>query len=211
MRYLLKSGADVTYRFDQDGTTPLHQAALLEDPAILEAVLAAGASVDDEDAEGATALHYVTNVRVADTLIRAGADVDHEDRAGRTPGCRAREGCDMVVVRVLLDHHADPSKINLTVGNRYDGGPVMHDSHNTEQEALEQQNELEQAHTRTAATLISPSTTEDPSKTNLSNASPEPKLLIGIVSTMNPYMVGTVTDRSLARRSRMARKRQLTP
>ena len=204
---MLKSGADVTYRCEQDGTTPLHQAALLEDPAILEALLTAGASVDGEDAEGATALHYVTNLRVADTLIRSGADVDHEDRAGRTPGCRARERSDMVVVQVLLIHHADPSKINFTIGNRYDGGLVTHDSHNIEQEALEQQNELEQAHTRTAATLISPSTAEDPSKTNLSNANPEPRLLIGIVSTIHPHMVRKVTDRSLARRSRMARRR----
>ena len=52
MRYLLKSGADVRYRCEEDGTTPLHQAALLSDTTILEDLLAAGANVDDEGGIG---------------------------------------------------------------------------------------------------------------------------------------------------------------
>ena len=207
VNYLLKSGADVTYRCDQDGTTPLHQAALLGDPAVLEALLAAGASVDDEDEEGATALHYATNRWAVDTLIRAGADVGHEDRAGRTPGRRARERSNTAVLRVDERYYAYPSKRRLTIGNGDDDGLVMQGNQTIEQAALVQQSEFEQAHTPKAATSITPSTTHEPPKTNLRNASPKPKILIGIVSTIHPHMVGKVTDRPLARRSRMARRR----
>lgn len=211
VKYLLKSGADFTYRCEEDGTTPLHQAALVGDIDILQVLLQAGASVDDEDREGATALHYAAKRRIVAALIVAGADVDHEDHAGKTPGRRAHERSDRIVVCELLYNHADPSKIYFTIGDGDDGGLVMQDSQNIEQAALERQNELEQSHTRTAATLITPSTTEDPSETNLGNASPERRLLIGIVSTIHSHVVGKVTNRSLARRSRRARRRQLTP
>lgn len=77
-------------------------------------MLEAGAGVDDEDREGATALHYAARSEVVVALIMAGADVDHEDHAGRTPGRRARERSDMAVVQVLLNNHADPSKIKIT-------------------------------------------------------------------------------------------------
>ena len=207
MRYLLKSGADFTYRCKEDGTTPLHQAALVGDIDILQVLLQAGASVDDEDREGATALHYAAKRQIVAALITAGADVDHEDHASRTPGRRARERSDMDAVQELLCNHADSSKINLTIGDGDSSGPMMQSSRHIEQAALEQQSELEQAHTATAATSTTPSATDNPSKTNLSNANPEPRLLIGIVSTIHPHMVRKVTDRSLARRSRMARRR----
>lgn len=206
MRYLLKFGADFTYRCEGDGTTPLHQAALLGDIDILQVLLQAGASVDDEDREGATALHYAGKRQIVAALITAGADVDHEDHAGMTPGRRARERSDMDAVQELLCNHADSSKINLTIGDGDSSGPMMQSSWNIEQAALEQQSELEQAHTATAATST-PSAADSPSKIKLGNASPERRLLIGIVSTIHPHMVEKVTDRSLARRSRMARRR----
>lgn len=211
MKYLLKSGADLTYRYEEDGTTPLHQAALLGDIDILQALLQAGASVDDEDRAGATALHYAAKRQVVAALITAGADVDHEDHAGRTPGRRARERSDELVVHELLYNHADPSKINLTIGDGDAGGPATQSGQNIQPAALEQQSELEQAHAATATTLTTPSMTNDPSKTNLRNASQERKLFIGIVSTIYARMVVKVTHRSLARRWRMARRRWLTP
>lgn len=211
MKYLLKSGADFTWRCEEDGTTSLHQAALMRDTEILEALLEAGASVDDEDSEGATALHYAAKSCVVAALIAAGADVDHEDRAGRTPGRRARERSDMVVVQVLLSNHADPSKIHLMIGDGEVGRTVMQSSQNIEEAALEQQNEVEQAQTPTAATLITPSTTDSPSKRTVSKTDSERKLFIGIVSTIHPYMVVKATDKPLTRRSRTARRRWLTP
>lgn len=211
MRYLLKSGADLTYRYEEDGTTPLHQAALVGDIDILQVLLQAGASVDDEDRAGATALHYAAKRQIVAALIIAGADVDHEDHAGRTPGRRARERSDMLVVDELLYNHADPSKINLTIGGGDDAGPATQSGQNIRPTALEQQSELEQAHTPTAATSITPSMTDGSSKMNLRNASQERKLFIGIVGTIYARMVVQFTDRSLARRWRMARRRWLTP
>jgi ankyrin repeat protein len=123
VRYLLKSGADFTYRCEEENvTTPLHQAALSGNRDILEALLEAGANVDNEDRDGATALHYAGRSDVVAALITAGADVDHEDRAGRPPGRRAYERSDMSVVQVLLDSHTDPSKIPYTIENRDEGG-----------------------------------------------------------------------------------------
>lgn len=200
MRYLLKPGADVRYRCEEDGTTPLHQAALLSDTTILEDLLAAGASVDDEDGEGATAMHYASQSMAVVILVIAGADVDHEDHAGRTPGCRARERSNMGVVKQLLENHADLSKIQLTIGDGDDSGLSMQASQ-----------KIEQAHASTAARLITPSAAIDPSQTNLGNANAERKLIIGIVSTIHPRLSMEMTDRSLARRSRMEKTRQLTP
>jgi hypothetical protein len=70
---------------------------------------------------------------------------------------------------------------------------------------------LEQAHASTAARLITPSAAVGPSQTNLCNANAERKLIIGIVSTIHPRLSMKTTDRSIARRSRMAKTRQLTP
>ena len=52
----------------------------------MEALLEADASVDDEDNEGKTALHFATDADIVVALIMAGADVDHEDHKGKTPG-----------------------------------------------------------------------------------------------------------------------------
>lgn len=208
---MLKSRADFTYRCEEDGTTPLHQAALVGDRDILQVLLQAGASVDDEDREGATALHYAAERQVVATLITAGADVYHEDHVGRTPGRRARERSYMLVVHELLYNHADSSKMNFTVGDGDDGGPATQSGQNIQQAALKQQSELEQAHTPIAANSLASSMTVDPSKTNPRNASQERKLFIGIVSTIHVRMVVTVKDRSVARRWRMARRRWLTP
>lgn len=170
MRYLLKSGADFTYRCEEYGTTPLHQATLIGDTDILEALLEAGASVDDEDGEGATALHYAAKSGVVAALIAAGADVDHEDRVGRTPGRRARERSDMVVVQALLSNHADPSKIHLMIG---DG----------DKSTLKQHDEPGQAPFRTTVDFITASTADDLSNLDIRTAGLERKLVIGIVST----------------------------
>jgi hypothetical protein len=115
VRYLLKSGADIGYRCDERATTPLHQAALNGHKEILKALLEAGAKFDDEDSQGATALHMASGEDIAMALITAGADVDHEDREGKTPGRRAFERQATAVVEAIISSHADRSKIYHTV------------------------------------------------------------------------------------------------
>lgn len=161
-------------------------------------MLEAGASVDDEDNEGATALYYASRSDVVVTLIMAGADVDHEDHAGRTPGHRARERSDTIVVQVLLNNHADPSKIHLMIG---DG----------EEARLKQHSELEQASSRTTADLITVPKNDGLPNSKFSNNGSERKLVIGIVSTKCPCMVLKATDRYHVSRSRHTWKWQRTP
>ena len=175
MRYLLDSGADVRYWCEDDGTRPLHQAALVGDTDILEVLLRAGANIDDEDREGATALHYAARRDVVITLIAAGADVDHEDRAGKTPGYRAHERSDVDVVEVLLNNHADPTKIPFSIGNGDNG-------RNSRQSMLKQHEDLDRMPAWTKACLSISSMTNNLPNSESYNTGPERKLFIGIVS-----------------------------
>jgi hypothetical protein len=107
-------GADVGYRCDERGTTSLYQAALNGHKDVLKALLDAGASVDDEDNQGATALHIASGEDIAMALTTAGADVAHEDRGNKTPGRRALERQATAVVEAIISGHANRSKIYYT-------------------------------------------------------------------------------------------------
>ena len=107
----------------------------------MEALLEADASVDDEDFEGKTALHFATGADIVVALIMAGADVDHEDYQGKTPGRLALDRNDAAVVEALMNSRADPSKIYepreeagsrlVTFGNQSDeeGDPDLQHYH----------------------------------------------------------------------------------
>ena len=57
-----RSGADVEGR-DDDGRTPLHVAAAFNDnPAVLDALVAAGADVESRDDDGRTPLHAARRI-----------------------------------------------------------------------------------------------------------------------------------------------------
>jgi hypothetical protein len=209
VRRLLKLGADVRYRCNEHGTTALHQAAKNAHKNVVEALLEAGAEVDDEDNEGSIALHVATSADVVEAMVMAGADVDHEDRAGRTPGRRACERSDMSVVQVLLDGHADPSKIPYTVENGGDGGPASQDLQLIDQATLKQHDELDQTSPGLTARPIAPSTTHGPSTLDRSVTNPDRKVVIGIVSTISLHIFVTSTERSHSRRSRLVLKKYI--
>jgi len=101
----------VSYRCKEHGTTALHQTVGNSHNDVVQVLLEAGASVDDEDYEGNTALHFATSADVVEALIMAGADVDHENRESKTPGRLALDRPDMEVVEALISGRADPSKI----------------------------------------------------------------------------------------------------
>lgn len=68
------------------GATPLHLAALNEDPGPLQALVAAGANPNARDGEGRTPLHmaaFATRTANARLLLRAGADPLLKTDAGR--------------------------------------------------------------------------------------------------------------------------------
>ncbi len=64
-------------------TGPLHEAAALGDPALVRALLAAGANVRARDATGRTPLHMASDSHTAAALAEAGADPCATDVAGR--------------------------------------------------------------------------------------------------------------------------------
>jgi ankyrin repeat protein len=76
------------------GSTPLHLAAMNADPGPLQALLAAGANVNQRDKEGATPLHmaaYTSRTRNAEILLQAGADPMLKTNIGRDVLSMARK------------------------------------------------------------------------------------------------------------------------
>jgi ankyrin repeat protein len=80
----------------------------------LRASLAAGASPDEADADGTTALHWAVHRGELDSvaaLLAAGAAVDAENRYGVRPAYLAAENGDAATMRALLAAHADARAI----------------------------------------------------------------------------------------------------
>jgi len=97
VRACLEAGADVNAQ-GESGNTPLHHAASWSSPAVVEALLAAGADLEDRSGNlgiheyfmpaGQTPLHWAAGAgatAVVETLLAAGADVNARDRGGSTP------------------------------------------------------------------------------------------------------------------------------
>ena len=113
VRDCLASGADVGAR-DDDGYTPLHLAARYNDnPAVIEALVAAGADLGvREDEEGWTPLHlaarYNDNPTVITALAGTGADLGARDDDGDTPlHLAAGYNDNPTVIAALVDAGAD--------------------------------------------------------------------------------------------------------
>ncbi len=88
---------------------PLHAAALRNDAAAVESLLAAGADPNALNAAGATALHYGTgSERIVKALLARGATVDAVSKADLTPLCAAVARPDsFAVVQRLVSAGAD--------------------------------------------------------------------------------------------------------
>lgn len=84
--YLLKLGADPNLKNDRDGTTPL----------------IAAAKMGDQEA--------------AEWLIGLGAKVDMANKMGETPLIIAVQHRELDLVKLLLDHGADPDKADTAQG-----------------------------------------------------------------------------------------------
>lgn len=112
-RSLLKEDPLAATRQGPGGSTPLMSAALYGDAESVRLLLEAGADPNIRNAAGATALMWaVDDPDKTRLLIRSGADVNARSDDGRTPLLIAATWRGSYeVVRLLLDHQANPSSL----------------------------------------------------------------------------------------------------
>lgn len=110
-------GADPNRKMNLVGfapVSPLFVAVSFGDPAVIQALLAAGADVHERDGDRMTALHWAVLADHADVvkvLLAAGADVNAVDRFGYTPLLYAAtvDFGDAETATMLLKAGADPN------------------------------------------------------------------------------------------------------
>jgi hypothetical protein len=102
---------------------------------VVVVLLEADASVDDEDNNGKTPLHYTESADIVESLIAAGADVDHEDGEGKTPGRIALINQNEAVVKALISGRADRSKIYERRKDSHRSRRVISDNQSTKEDA----------------------------------------------------------------------------
>ena len=119
---LLKSNANATVK-NFEGAEPIHAAVLSGIPH-LQALLAAGSSLEAEDHKGARPLNWTAvanNVAVGQFLVGKGADKNHADhKFGNSPLFSAISSLHCEFLDMLLDLEVNILHVNLT------GSTVLH-------------------------------------------------------------------------------------
>lgn len=99
-------------RVGDDGWTPLHMAAVLDEKDAAAVFLAKGADPNAEDFDRQTPLHATVDATIAQMLADKGADVDAKDRSGFSPlHVAAADGRD-AIARLLLARGADANAVD---------------------------------------------------------------------------------------------------
>ncbi|XP_064629670.1 caskin-2-like isoform X3 [Lineus longissimus] len=100
---------------DNDGMAALHQAALVGNVEILQALLESGASVDVKDNKGMRPLHYAAwqgKEEPVKLLLKWGSSSTEAAYEGETPLHLACQHGHHEVVNILLCYHADSTSVN---------------------------------------------------------------------------------------------------
>jgi ankyrin repeat protein len=124
-RLLLERGADVNAR-KKDMTTPLHSAAFKGRLEIAQLLLDHGANAKAENESRSTVLHVVSageydsqeqGVGIARLLLKHGVDLHAQNKYHYTALSSAVFNESLEIVRLLLDHGADPNVESDSVGS----------------------------------------------------------------------------------------------
>jgi ankyrin repeat protein len=113
---LRANGASFTHP-DQDGTTPLHLAALSGDARVFKEILEATEKIDRVDSDGWTALHCaasVGGVEILQILLDKGSDPGSRDSKGMTAFMLASGIDDHESMMLLLKAGSDINAVDLT-------------------------------------------------------------------------------------------------
>ena len=108
-KLLVDNGADVNAR-DEQGATPLHVALIWGSATVIESLAHTGSDVNSKAHRRSHRQQrpmHRHHKRTVDILIANGANVSGEDCKGRTPLHYAVLGCEMDIVRKLLEEGAD--------------------------------------------------------------------------------------------------------
>jgi ankyrin repeat protein len=111
VRSLLKQQRALARKAEPDGTTPLHWAVRVDDPALVRALLQAGAT-HAANRYGTTPLELaaeVGNPRVIEALLETGADAKGATVEGETVLMTAARTGNVEAMRMLLARGADPN------------------------------------------------------------------------------------------------------
>ena len=87
VKQYLDAGTDVNAK-EENGVTPLHQAAFYGQKEVVELLIAKGADVNAKEGDGWTPLHFAAeggHNETAELLIAAGVDVNAKAESGETP------------------------------------------------------------------------------------------------------------------------------
>ena len=112
-----QAGADLSARLDTEESTPLHLAARYsEDPAVINALLSAGADLNARNKSNATPLHFAAMFNedpgAITALLSAGANPNADNRYTPPLHCAAWYNRNPAVINVLLNAGADPNAPN---------------------------------------------------------------------------------------------------
>lgn len=113
LHYLLNHQAEADRRDQRRGWSALHWAARGQHPAVVRALVAAGADVTLADRQGRSPLSLAAeqtqpdDTQIAHTLIAAGARPDRRDKQGDTPILLAAQRGNLALVRYLISLDVD--------------------------------------------------------------------------------------------------------
>lgn len=99
-------------RVGDDGWSPLHLAAVLDEREVAAVFLARGADPNDEDFDKQTPLHATIDVGIARLLVDKGAEVDAKDRSGFSPLHVAAADGYVEIAELLLLRGADANAVD---------------------------------------------------------------------------------------------------